>query len=129
MILAQSIAGSIDWTSMGTRIELYHGWLAGNATAPDPVINITTANPESSTAAGNYLFVGYVATTPSFDAFNLNTGRVDVTLTNSNPDKVDVSNDVDTMYGLRSNLRSAGEYTIAKDNYTNSRIVTYRCTP
>jgi SMP-30/Gluconolactonase/LRE-like region len=129
MVLAQGIAGSPDWTSMGTRIEVYHGWLAGNTAVPNPVINITTTNAKAITAAGNYLFVGYVQTTPNIDAFNLDTGRVDATLTNSNPDKVDIGNDVDSMYGLRAYLRSTGEYMITKDNYNNSSIIVYHWTP
>jgi hypothetical protein len=41
MILGQGIVGSTDWTSIGTRIEVYHGWSAGNTTSPNPVINLT----------------------------------------------------------------------------------------
>ncbi|MDB5783969.1 SMP-30/gluconolaconase/LRE-like region family protein [Caballeronia mineralivorans] len=129
MILAQGIVGSADWTSIGTRVEVYHGWLAGNTTAPNPVINLTSANPKSITATGNYLFVGYVHTAPNIDAFNLNTGSLDTTLTNSSPTTIDVGNDVDSMYGLRSYLRSTGEYVVTKDNYNGSSIVVYRWTP
>ena len=64
-----------DWTAMQTRIEVYHGWSAGNISQPNPVINLTSANPKSITAAGNYLFVGYVHTVPNIDAFNLTTGQ------------------------------------------------------
>ncbi|MGF6600192.1 hypothetical protein P3T23_004927 [Paraburkholderia sp. GAS448] len=129
MILAQGIAGSWDWTAMQTRIEVYHGWSAGNTTRPDPVINLTRANPKSIAAVGNYLFVGYVHTVPDIDAFNLVTGRLDTTLINSNPNKVDVGNDVDSMYGVRAYLRSTGEYMITKDNYNDSSIIVYRWTP
>ncbi|CAE6850125.1 hypothetical protein R75461_07429 [Paraburkholderia nemoris] len=129
MILAQGIAGSWDWTAMKTRIEVYHGWLAGNTTRPDPVISLSSANAKSIAAAGNYLFVGYVHTVPNIDAFNLSTGRMDTTLTSSSPDKVDVGNDVDSMYGIRAYLRSTGEYVVTKDNYNGSSIVVYRWTP
>lgn len=129
MILAQGIAGSWDWTAMQSRIEVYHGWSAGNTTRPNPVINLGSANPKSITAAGNYLFVGYVHTVPNIDAFNLTTGQLDNTLINSSPGTVDVGNDVDSMYGLRAYLRAAGEYVITKDNYNGSSIVVYRWTP
>ncbi|MGP8436825.1 SMP-30/gluconolactonase/LRE family protein [Paraburkholderia fungorum] len=129
MILAQGIAGSWDWTAMQSRIEVYHGWSAGNTTKPNPVINLTSANPKSITAAGNYLFVGYVHTVPNIDAFNLTTGSLDTTLINSSGGTVDVGNDVDSMYGLRAYLRSAGEYVITKDNYNGSSVIVYRWTP
>jgi hypothetical protein len=129
MILAQGIAGSWDWTAMQSRIEVYHGWSAGNTTRPDPVITLTSANPKSITAAGNYLFVGYVHTVPNIDVFNLTTGQLVTTLINSSPGTVDVGNDVDSMYGLRAYLRAAGEYVITKDNYNGSSMVVYRWTP
>ncbi|MFM0261207.1 SMP-30/gluconolactonase/LRE family protein [Paraburkholderia sediminicola] len=129
MILAQGIAGSWDWTAIQSRIEVYHGWSAGNTTKPNPVINLTSANPKSITAVGNYLFVGYVHTVPNIDAFNLTTGNLDTTLINSSAGTVDVGNDVDSMYGLRAYLRSAGEYVITKDNYNGSSIVVYHWTP
>jgi hypothetical protein len=129
MILAQGVVGSTDWTSIGTRIEVYHGWLAGNTTVPNPVINLTSTNPKSITAAGNYLFVGYVHTVPNIDAFNLTTGSLDTTLINSNPNTVYVGNDVDSMYGLRSYRRSTGEYVITKDNYNGTSVIIYRWTP
>lgn len=129
MILGQRITGSTDWTGIGTRVEVYHGWLAGNTTKPNPVINISSANPKSLTAAGNYLFVGYVHTVPNIDAFNLTTGNLDNTFINSNTSNVYVGNDVDSMYGLRSYLRSTGEYVVTKDNYNGSSIVVYRWTP
>ncbi len=128
-ILAQGIVGSTDWTSIGSRIEVYHGWRAGNTTTPNPVITISTANPKSISASGNYLFVGYVHTEPDIDAFNLNTGSLDATLNNSSPNTVYVGNDVDSMYGLRSYRRSTGEYVITKDNYNGSSVVVYRWTP
>jgi hypothetical protein len=129
MILGQRITGSTDWTGIGTRVEVYHGWLAGNTTNPNPVITLTSANPKSLTAAGNYLFVGYVHTVPNIDAFNLATGTLDNTFINSNPSNVYVGNDVDSMYGLRSYRRSTGEYVVTKDNYNGSSIVVYRWTP
>lgn len=129
MILAQQLSGSSDWTSIGTRIEVYHGWLAGNTTAPNPVINVTSSNPKSITAAGNYLFVGYVHTVPNIDAFNLSTGTLDTTLIDSSPGTVYVGNDVDSMYGLRSYLRSTGEYVVTKDDYNGSSIVIQHWTP
>ncbi|CDY74250.1 Glutamate synthase [NADPH] large chain [Caballeronia glathei] len=129
MILAQGIVGSTDWTSIGSRVEVYHGWLAGNTTTPNPVINIVAANAKSITAAGNYLFVGYVHTVPNIDAFNLTTGTLDTTLLNSSPNTVYLGNDVDSMYGLRSYLRSTGEYVVTKDNYNGSGIVVYRWKP
>jgi hypothetical protein len=129
MILAQGIIGSTDWTSIGTRVEVYHGWLAGNRTSPNPVINLTSANPKSLTAVGNYLFVGYAGTAPNIDAFNLSTGSLDTTLIDANPTIVDVGNDVDSIYGLRSFLRSTGEYIVTKDNYNESSIIVHRWTP
>nr|WP_257030702.1 SMP-30/gluconolactonase/LRE family protein [Paraburkholderia bryophila] len=129
MILAQGIAGSWDWTAMQSRIEIYHGWSAGNTTRPNPVINLSSANPKSIAAAGNYLFVGYVHTVPNIDAFNLTTGQIDTTLINASPATVDVGNDVDSMYGLRAFLRASGEYVITKDNYNGSSIVVHRWTP
>lgn len=129
MILGQGILGSTDWTSIGTRIEVYHGWLAGNTTTPNPVITLTSANPKSIAAAGNYLFVGYVHTVPNIDAFNLTTGALDTTFTNSSPDTVYVGNDVDSMYGIRAYLRSSGEYLVTKDNYNGTNVILYRWTP
>jgi hypothetical protein len=66
---------------------------------------------------------------PNIDAFNLTTGSLDTTLINSNPNTVYVGNDVDSMYGLRSYLRSTGEYVVTKDNYNGSGIVVYRWKP
>ncbi|KGS78055.1 SMP-30/Gluconolaconase/LRE-like region family protein [Burkholderia pseudomallei MSHR5596] len=88
MILAQGIVGSADWTSIGTRIEVYHGWRAGNTAAPDPVITLANAGAKSIDAAGNHLFVGYWfggggPARPNVDAFNLATGKLDATLVNT----------------------------------------------
>lgn len=129
MILAQGIAGSWDWTAMSTRIEVYHGWNAGNTTTPNPVINLTSANAKSMAAAGHYLFLGYVHTVPNIDVFDLNTGTLTTTLVNTNTSAMDVGNDVDSMYGVRAYLRSTGEYVITKDNYNGSSLVVYRWTP
>lgn len=129
MILAQGLAGSWDWTAMNGRIEVYHGWKGGNIGAPNPVITLASPNPKSIAAAGNYLFVGYVHTVPNIDVFDLNTGSLVATLTNSNPGKLDVGNDVDSMYGIRAYRRSNGEYVITKDNYNGSSVVVYRWTP
>jgi hypothetical protein len=136
MILAQGLAGSADWSQMGTRIEVYHGWRAGNTSAPNPVINITRATPRSITASANYLFVGYVysgQSAPSrdvlqdIDAFNLTTGTLDATLNNSNPNGVSVGDDVDSMYSLRSYFNEGtGEYVVTRDNFNDSSIVVYR---
>ncbi|KVR55396.1 SMP-30/gluconolaconase/LRE-like region family protein [Burkholderia ubonensis] len=129
MILAQGLAGNWDWTAMNGYIEVYHGWKAGNTSAPNPVITLTSPNPKSIAAAGRYLFVGYVHTVPNIDVFDLNTGSLVATLTNSNPAAMDVGNDVDSMYGIRAYLRSSGEYVITKDNYNGSSIVVYRWFP
>ncbi|MEN2474746.1 SMP-30/gluconolaconase/LRE-like region family protein [Burkholderia sp. GS2Y] len=129
MILAQGLAGNWDWTAMNGHIEVYHGWKNGNTSAPNPVINLTSANPKSIAAAGHYLFVGYVHTVPNIDVFDLNSGALVTTLTNSNTSAMDVGNDVDSMYGVRAYLRSTGEYVITKDNYNGSSIVVYRWHP
>jgi hypothetical protein len=129
MILAQGVAGSADWSQIGTRIEVYHGWLAGNTTLPYPVIDITSPNPKSIAAAGDYLFVGYYHTVPNIDAFNLVTGSLDATLINTNASQVSVGNDVDSMYGLRAYRRTTGEYVVTKDNYNDSSLIVYRWNP
>ncbi|MCX5539349.1 SMP-30/gluconolactonase/LRE family protein [Paraburkholderia sp. CNPSo 3076] len=126
MILAQGIVGSMDWTSMGTRIEVYHDWSAGNTTRPGPVITVTSA--KSIAAAGNHLFVGY-GSVPNIDTFNLTTGRLDTTLLNSSAGTVDVGPNVDSMYGIRAYLRKTGEYVITKDNYDGSSIIVYHWKP
>ncbi|AOJ42984.1 SMP-30/gluconolaconase/LRE-like region family protein [Burkholderia lata] len=129
MILAQGLANNWDWTAMNGHIEVYHGWKNGNTTAPNPVINLTSANPKSIAAAGHYLFVGYVHTVPNVDVFDLNTGALVTTLTNSNASAMDVGNDVDSMYGIRAYLRSTGEYVITKDNYNGTSMIVYRWHP
>ncbi|WP_321881911.1 NHL repeat-containing protein [Paraburkholderia bannensis] len=129
MILAQGLAGNWDWTAMNGYIEVYHGWAAGNISKPSPVITLTSQNPKSIAAAGNYLFVGYVHTVPNIDIYNLTTGQLVTTLTNASPGTVDVGNDVDSMYGLRVYQRASGEYVITKDNYNGSSVVVHRWMP
>jgi hypothetical protein len=135
MILAQGIVGSTDWTSIGTRIEVYHGWSAGNTTTPNPVINLTTANAKAMDAAGNDLFVSYWFSgiggpaEPNIDAFNLATGNLDATLVNTNSANVDASSAMDSMYGVRAYLRSTGEYVVTKNNVKGSSITVYRWKP
>jgi hypothetical protein len=128
MILASGKTGSIDWTAIGTRVEVYKGWLAGNTTSPNPVITLTRTNPKSIAADGNYLFVAYAQTTPDIDAYNLTTGALDITLA-ANPNTVYLGNDVDSMYGIRAYLTTAGEYVITKDNYNATSLVVQRWTP
>jgi hypothetical protein len=129
MILGQGIAGSADFTSMGNRIEVYHGWAAGNRTTPNPVITFPGGvEPKSIAAAGNYLFVGYI-TSPNIDAYNLTSGSLDMTLANTSPTQVSLGANVDSMYGVRAYLRSTGEYVVTKDNYNDSSLVVYRWTP
>jgi hypothetical protein len=133
MILGQGVVGSTDWTSIGTRIEVYHGWSAGNTTSPNPVINLTHAGAKSIDAAGRYLFVGYWfgsgQALPNIDAFNLATGNLDATLVNTNSRAVDASSAIDAMYGIRAYLRSTGEYVVTKNNVKGSSITVYRWTP
>jgi hypothetical protein len=133
MILGQGVVGSTDWTSIGTRIEVYHGWSAGNTTSPNPVINLTHAGAKSIDAAGRYLFVGYWfgsgQALPNIDAFNLATGNLDTTLVNTNSRAVDASSAIDAMYGIRAYLRSTGEYVVTKNNVKGSSITVYRWTP
>jgi hypothetical protein len=133
MILAQGIVGSTDWTSIGTRIEVYHGWSAGNTTVPNPVINLTHAGAKSIDAAGRYLFVGYWfgsgQALPNVDAFNLATGNLDATLVNTSTATVDASSAIDSMYGIRAFLRSTGEYVVTKNNVKGASITVYRWTP
>jgi len=95
----------------------------------NPVITLSSANPKSIAAAGNYLFVGYVHTVPNIDAFNLTSGNLDTTLINSSPNTVYVGNDVDSMYGIGACKKSTGEYLVTKDNYNGSSVVIYRWTP
>ena len=134
MILGQGIVGGTDWTSIGTRIEVYHGWSAGNTTVPNPVINLTHADAKSIDAAGSYLFVSYWFSSsgqalPNIDAFNLATGRLDATLVNTNGSAVDASSAMDSMYGIRAYRRSTGEYVVTKNNVKGSSITVYRWTP
>jgi len=133
MILGQGIVGSTDWTSIGTRIEVYHGWSAGNTTTPNPVINLTHAGAKSIDAAGSYLFVGYWfgsgQALPNIDAINLATGNLDTTLVNTSTGTVDASSAIDSMYGIRAYRRSTGEYVVTKNNVKGSSITVYRWTP
>src|ERR1700744_3764135 len=121
-------ANGTDWTSLGGRVEVYHGWKAGHTTNPDLVINLKTGqNPKGRTAAGNYLFISYVHTVPDIDAYNLTTGADDLTMTSADPNVV-VGNDVDSMYGIRAYQTSTGDYLISKDNYNENSIVIHRMT-
>ncbi|GGG69379.1 hypothetical protein [Edaphobacter dinghuensis] len=121
-------ANGTDWTSLGGRVEVYHGWKAGNTTNPNPVINLkTTQNPKGHAAAGNYLFISYVHTVPDIDAYNLTTGSNDLTMTSADPN-VAVGNDVDSMYGIRAYQKANGQYVISKDNYNNNSIVIHTMT-
>jgi hypothetical protein len=113
---------------------VYHGWSAGNTTAPNPVINLTHAGAKSIDAAGSYLFVGYWFSSsgqalPNIDAFNLATGNLDATLVNTSTGTVDASSAIDSMYGIRAYLRSTGEYVVTKNNVKGSSITVYRWTP
>ncbi|MGO4209965.1 SMP-30/gluconolactonase/LRE family protein [Terriglobus sp. 2YAB30_2] len=117
-----------DWTSLGGRVEVYHGWMAGHTTTPDKVINLkTTQNPKGRAAAGNYLFISYVHTVPDIDVYNLTTGANDLTMTTANSN-VAVGNDVDSMYGIRAYQASNGDYLVSKDNYNNNSIIIHRMT-
>jgi len=129
MILAQGSGSLLDWTQMNERIEIYHGWQAGNTHRPNPVVELENASAKSIAAAGDYLFVGYVHTVPNIDVFSLSGGNRVATLTNSSEGKIDVGNDVDSMYGLRAYLRTNGEYLVSKDNYNGSSVVIYRWQP
>ncbi|WP_431826008.1 SMP-30/gluconolaconase/LRE-like region family protein [Burkholderia sp. F1] len=134
MILGQSIVGSTDWTAIGTRIEVYHGWSAGNTTAPNPVITLPNAGAKSMDAAGNHLFVGYWfggsgPARPNVDAFNLTTGNLDATLVNTSSATVDASSAIDSMYGIRAYRRATGEYVVTKNNVKGNSVTVYRWTP
>mgnify|MGYP003945738555 CR=1 FL=1 len=129
MILAQGSGSLLDWTQMNERIEIYHGWQAGNTHRPNPVVELENASAKSIAAAGDYLFVGYVHTVPNIDVFSLSGGNRVATLTNSSEGKIDVGNDVDSMYGLRAYRRTNGEYLVSKDNYNGSSVVIYRWQP
>lgn len=120
--------GSVDWTSLGGRVEVYHGWMAGNTTTPNLVITLKTSqNPKGRAAAGNYLFISYVHTVPDIDAYNLTTGADDLTMTSADTN-VAVGNDVDSMYGIRAMEMSNGQYLISKDNYNNNSVVIHTMT-
>jgi regulation of enolase protein 1 (concanavalin A-like superfamily) len=113
---------------MGGRVEIYHGWLAGNTTNPNLVLSLKTSqNPKGRTAAGNYLFISYVHTVPDIDAYNLTTGANDLTMTSADPN-VAVGNDVDSMYGIRAYQASNGQYLVSKDNYNNNSIIIHTMT-
>ncbi|MDR3100310.1 MAG: SMP-30/gluconolactonase/LRE family protein [Paraburkholderia sp.] len=135
MILAQGVVGSTDWTSIGTRIEVYHGWSAGNTTVPNPVIELPSSGAKAIDAAGNYLFVSYWFSgisgpaRPDIDAFSLTTGKLAATLVNTHPATVDASSAMDSMYGVRAYLRSTGEYVVTKNNVKGNSITVYRWTP
>jgi hypothetical protein len=135
MILGRGIVGGTDWTAIGTRIEVYHGWSAGNTTAPNPVITLPNAGAKSMDAAGNYLFVSYWFSgiggpaLPNVDAFNLDTGNRDATLVNTNSSNVDASSAMDSMYGVRAYLRSTGEYVVTKNNVKGASVTVYRWKP
>ncbi|MBN3737001.1 MULTISPECIES: SMP-30/gluconolactonase/LRE family protein [Burkholderia] len=134
MVLAQGAPGSNDWTSIGTRVEVYHGWSAGNTTKPDPVIMLPHSGAKSIDAVGNHLFVGYWFSSsgplwPNVDAFNLATGNLDTTLVNASPATVDTSSAIDAMYSLRAYRRSNGEYVVMKNNVKGNSITVYRWTP
>jgi len=126
MILGQAITN--DWSSLGTRVEVYQGWRAGNTNAPNTVITLTNVNPKTMAAAGNYLFVGYVHTVPNIDAYNLTTGTLDLTMTNASPSTVYVGNDIDSMYGLSAYQKSNGQYIVTKDNYNGASVVIHTMT-
>lgn len=134
MVLAQGAIGSNDWTSIGTRIEVYHGWSAGNTTKPDPVITLPHSGAKSIDAVGNHLFVGYWFSSsgplwPNVDAFNLTTGNLDTTLVNASPATVDTSSAIDAMYSIRAYRRSNGEYVVMKNNVKGNSITVYRWAP
>ena len=121
-------ANGTDWTSLGSRVEVYHGWMAGNTTNPYPVITLKSSqNPKGRTAAGNYLFISYVHTVPDIDAYNLTTGTDDLTMTTANTNVL-VGNDVDSMYGIRAYQTSNGSYLVSKDNYNDNSIVVHTMT-
>jgi regulation of enolase protein 1 (concanavalin A-like superfamily) len=126
MVLMSALSN--DWTSLGGRVEVYHGWLAGNTTTPNPVINLKTGqNPKGRAAAGNYLFISYVHTVPDIDAYNLTTGVNDLTMTSADSN-VAVGNDVDSMYGIRAYKTNNGQYLVSKDNYNDNSIIIHRMT-
>jgi len=117
-----------DWTALGPVVQVYNGWMAGNTNNPDTTITLNTnLNPKTMAAVGGYLFVGYVHTIPNIDVFNLATGALVLTMTNSAT--VYVGNDVDSMCGLSAYQKANGQYVITKDNYNGGSVVIYRWTP
>lgn len=86
LVLLQANVALNDWTSLGSRMEVYKGWVAGggyNGQAPDVVVNITAANPKPAAFAGTHVFIGYCHTVPNIDAFSIHTGALDFTLINN----------------------------------------------
>ncbi len=122
MVLA---GGSADWTLIGNKIEVYNGWKTGNR-KPNTLITLNRAQAKAITAAGDYLFVGYYAI-PNIDAFNLETGKLELSMTST--DNVYVGNDVDSQFGIKAFRKSNGEYLITKDDYNANKVVIYRWTP
>src|SRR5260370_1047752 len=131
MILA---GGSTQVADVGYRVEVYKGWRAGHTTTPNTVINLDpTRHPKAADAAGNYLFVSDFlppGNPPVSDmyAYNLTTGALDITMTNSNPAAVYVGFDVDSMYGVRAIQKANGDYMITKDNYQSDSVIIYTLT-
>lgn len=124
MILASK--NGADWTSLGSRVEVYANWPA-NQTTPTVITLNTALNPKTLSADGSYLFVGYVHTVPNIDAYSLATGALTTTFTSSN--STYVGNDIDSMYGLRCKQLTNSSYTCAKDNYNGVSIVIHNWTP
>lgn len=119
------LTGGTTWTLVGSRVEVYKNWKAGNRT-PNPVVNLTRAVAKSISAAGKYLFVGYYAI-PTIDVFDLNTGNLALSLVSNN--NVYIGNDVDSMYGIKAYLGPDGVYTITKDNYNANSVIIYSWNP
>ena len=64
-------------------------------------------------------------TVPNIDAFNLKTGKVDLTLIDSSQ-SVYVGNDVDSMYGIQAFYdEGKNEYIVTKDNYNGASITVH----
>lgn len=124
LVLGSKPANS--WVVLGSRVEVYKGWRAGNRT-PSAVIDLKKAVAKSMAAAGGYLFVGYYAM-PDVDVFDLATGSPVLTM------KTDATvpytgNDTDSMYGIRAFLKADGTYLVTKDDYNCNKIVVYTFTP
>lgn len=126
MILASKNTIQNDWTSLGARVEVYHNWTTNQTSSLVITLN-TTLNPKTISAAGNYLFVGYVHTVPNIDAFNLTTGNLDETWTGN--DNVYIGNDVDSMYGLNCKQKADSSYICTKDNYNGNSDVVFTGLP